>query len=328
MNPVQLNLKVKLLVDWGQIASKCHGSIASLGPSIKPAGPCVLGGFYGHGPSWGKKKKFVSQQFWQTGNKRICQNINQITCCLMHSYCSLSEAAVSSYFSLNDIVFIEPYSVDVPDSSVQRPEVPSSVEIQGRSKHQLRALLWILLWVLLEWARQMEHNNKANMFFSSSKESAEFYHYEEEHRGICHEYVSSSKLTPDLTDSQTNPYFSLKIHSVLIYIENKNRLCSLKNLWNIRITLKRRWWRSREVRHVAFLPLSVVLFISIVHPSEQIWEKNTLQCESSPGAQLRNFKSGRVTCDFLPNHKVMIVVEKNFQAKAVQLSKKQHSKLY
>lgn len=129
----------------------------------------------------------------------------------------------------------------------------------------------------------MEHDNKANMFFfSSSKESAEFYHYEEEHRGICHEYVSSSKLTSDLTDSQTNPYFSLKICLVFIYTENKNRLCSLKNLWNIRITLKRRWWRSREVRHVVFLPLSVVLFISIVHPSEQIWEKNTLQCESSP----------------------------------------------
>lgn len=66
----------------------------------------------------GEKKKFISQQFWQTRNKRIC---------------SLPEAAVSSYFSLNDIVFIEPYSVDVPDSSVQRPEVPSSVEIQGKT---------------------------------------------------------------------------------------------------------------------------------------------------------------------------------------------------
>lgn len=28
----------------------------------------------------------------------------------------------------------EPCSVDVPDSSVQRPEVPSSVELEGKSQ--------------------------------------------------------------------------------------------------------------------------------------------------------------------------------------------------
>lgn len=32
------------------------------------------------------------------------------------------------------MVFNEPCSVDVPDSSVQRPEVPSSVELEGKSQ--------------------------------------------------------------------------------------------------------------------------------------------------------------------------------------------------
>lgn len=74
-------------------------------------------------------------------------------------------------------------SEDVPDSSVQRPEVPSSVEIQGKTFnfilttfHFTHVVFWFQFNVIMRLACSV-----------SFKESTEFYHYEEEQTGICNQ---------------------------------------------------------------------------------------------------------------------------------------------